>query len=130
MLRGNPLRSKWSIPFLSLIAGVGYLVAFSLGGHPGLGALGLAVMVLFGLGVLAAGASETVRGLRGDGRDERFALLDLRATACAGLVLILAVIVAFMIDTAHGGSGQPYSWLGAIAGLTYLAAVAYLRVRG
>ncbi len=30
--------------------------------------------------------SGTVRALRGDGRDERFALIDLRATAFAGLV--------------------------------------------
>ena len=129
-VRRNPMRSKWTIPGLSLVAGFAYLVAFSVGGQPASGAVGLGIMVLFGGGVLAAGRSETVRGLRGDGRDERLEMLDLRATALAGVALILAVIVAFMIEVARGHSGEPYSWLGAIAGLTYLAAVVYLRIRG
>lgn len=128
-VRRNPLRSKWSIPLLSMVAGIAYLVASSVGGQPTSGAVGLGIMVLFGAGVLAAGRSETVRGLRGDGRDERFEMLDLRATALAGVALILAIIVAFMVEVAHGRNGAPYSWLGAIAGLAYLAAVVYLRIR-
>jgi hypothetical protein len=35
-------------------------------------------MAGFGLFILVAGRSETIRGLRGDGRDERFAQIDLR----------------------------------------------------
>ena len=80
--------------------------------------------------MLLGGRSETVRGLRGDGRDERFAMLDLRATAIAGLALIIAVIVAFSSTVARGHSGEPYDWLGAIGGLAYIAAVIVLRVRG
>ena len=87
-------------------------------------------MVAFGAAVLLGGRSETVRGLRGDGRDERFAMLDLQATAMAGMALILAVIVAFIVEVARGRSGEPYDWLGAIAGLAYIAAVIVLRVRG
>ena len=78
---------------------------------------------------LAGGRSETVRGLRGDGRDERFAMIDLKATAAAGFALVLAVIVAFLVSVAQGHNGAPYSWLGAIAGLSYVIAVATLRLR-
>jgi hypothetical protein len=56
-------------------------------------------------------------------------MLDLQATAMAGLVLIVAVIVAFIVEVAQGHSGEPYDWLGAIGGLAYLAAVIVLRVR-
>ena len=71
--------------------------------------------------------SETVRGLRGDGRDERFALIDLRATAAAGLVLISVLIVSWLTEIARGGSGSPYDWLCAVGGVTYLLAVAVFR---
>ena len=45
-------------------------------------------------------------------------------------VLMIAVIVAFIVEVARGHSGEPYDWLGAIAGLAYIAAVIVLRVRG
>jgi hypothetical protein len=106
------------------------LLAAWLGGQLVSGLIGLGIMAAFGLFVAVAGRSETVRGLRGDGRDERFAQIDLRATAVTGLVLITAVIVAFLVEVARGHSGAPYTWLGALAGLTYIAAVACLRWRG
>jgi presenilin-like A22 family membrane protease len=54
----------------------------------------------------------------------------LRATAISGLAVITAIIVAFVIELARGHDGSPFTWLGAIAGLTYLAAVVVFRVRG
>jgi hypothetical protein len=61
-------------------------------------------MAGFGLFILLAGRSETIRGLRGDGRDERFAQIDLRATAVAGLVLIVTLIVAWLTEIAQGAT--------------------------
>jgi hypothetical protein len=90
----------------------------------------LGVMVVASMAVLLGGRSETVRGLRGDGRDERFEMLDLRATAWAGLAVIVAVIAGFLFEIAHGRSGAPYTWLGAVGGLAYLASVVYQRIRG
>ena len=78
----------------------------------------------------AHGRSETICGLRGDGRDERFAQIDLQATAVAGLALIVALIVAWLVATARGQSGSPYDWLLAIGGLAYAFAVAFFRWRG
>jgi hypothetical protein len=101
-----------------------------LGGQPGVGVVALVGLTAFGLIFLLAGRSETVRGLRGDGRDERFARIDLQATAVAGLVLLVALIVAWLLAIARGQSGNPYGWLLAVGGLAYLLAVAWFRWRG
>lgn len=123
------MHSKWTIPVFSLVLGLVLLGANIAGKQLALGLWSLGVMVVFGLVVLLGGRSETIRGLRGDGRDERFAMLDLQATAIAGLALIIAVIVAFIVEVARGNSGEPYDWLGAIAGLAYLGAIVFLRIR-
>jgi len=86
-------------------------------------------MAAFGALVLLGGRSETIRGLRGDGRDERFRQMDIVASALAGLVVITATIVAF-VEVAQGHDGRPYSWLGAMGGIAYLVAIAVLRMRG
>jgi cobalamin synthase len=122
--------SKWLLPTVSLGLGVVMLVACWLGGNPGAGAASFGFSALFALLVLLAGRSETVRGLRGDGRDERFAQIDLRATALTGVVLLVTLIVAWLVATARGQDGDPYGWLLAIGGLTYLLAVAWFRWRG
>ena len=100
-----------------------------IGGHPGRGLIALGIMTATGLVFLLGGRSETIRGLRGDGRDERFALIDLKATAASGFAIIVAVIVAFVVELARGLDGAPYTWLGAIGGVSYLLAIAWLRWR-
>ena len=123
-------RSKWFLPAFSLVLGLVMLAVSWLGGSPGQGVISLAVLAAFGLIILLAGRSETVRGLRGDGRDERFAQIDLQATALSGLAVIVALIVAWLVATARGQSGSPYDWLLAIGGLAYPLAVAWFRWRG
>jgi hypothetical protein len=132
MIRHSPAftRTKWFLPLFSVAMGGVLLAASWLGGHPVAGLASLALMTAFGLVVLLAGRSETVRGLRGDGRDERFAQMDMRATAASGLVLIHVLIVVWVIEIARGHSGNPYGWLLAIAGLSYLVAVIIQRWRG
>jgi hypothetical protein len=123
-------RTKWFLPLFALALGGVMLAVQWVGGHPGLGLVSLAIMALLALVFAAGGRSETIRGLRGDGRDERFAQLDLRASALAGGAAIVAIIVGFMVDVARGGNGAPYDWLGAIAGLAYVAGIVVQRVRG
>jgi hypothetical protein len=123
-------RSKWFLPIFSVALGFVMLAALWAGGSPGSGIASLAIMTAFGAVVLLGGRSETIRGLRGDGRDERFRQIDIHATAVAGLVLITTVIIAFIVEVARGHDGAPYSWLGAIAGIAYIAAVVAFRIRG
>ncbi|MBV8944610.1 MAG: hypothetical protein JOZ95_04265 [Solirubrobacterales bacterium] len=123
-------RSRWFVPLFAVAAGLILFGAQAVGGHPGSGAVSLGIMAAFGAVILLGGRSETIRGLRGDGRDERFHRIDVNATAFAGSVVILAIIVAFVIELARGRSGDPYGWLGAIAGLAYLAAIVVMRLRG
>ena len=123
-------RSRWFLPLFSAGMGIVTLAAAWVGGQFATGIIGLGVMTGFGLLILLTGRSETVRGLRGDGRDERFAQIDLRATAAAGLVLIVTLIVSWLAEIARGHSGSPYDWLCAIGGLAYLLAIALFRWRG
>jgi hypothetical protein len=124
------MRSRWFTPAFCLALGVVVLAAGWRGGQLGTGLLGLVVTAAFGLvSLLLTGRSETIRGLT-TGRDERFAQIDLKATAVAGLVLILTVIVAWLVEISRGHSGQPYDWLAAIGGLAYVAAIALFRWRG
>jgi hypothetical protein len=123
-------RTKWFVPAFCVVLGVVVFVAQWIGGDPRSGLVSFAILAGFGVLILLGGRSETVRGLRGDGRDERFRQIDIHATALAGLAVILAVIVAFVVELARGHDGNPYGWLGAIGGLTYIAAIIIFRIRG
>ena len=123
-------RSKWFLPLFAVTLGIVAFVAEWIGGDPTGGVASLGILTGFGALVLFGGRSETIRGLRGDGRDERFRQIDIHATALAGLAVILAVITACLIELAQGHSGAPYSWLGAIGGITYLIAVVVFKIRG
>ena len=123
-------RSKWFLPLFALALGGVVFGAQAIGGHPGSGLVSLGIMALFGAVFLFGGRSETIRGLRGDGRDERFRRIDVHATAFAGTVVITAVIVGFVVELAQGKSGGTYGWLAAIGGLSYVAAIVVMRLRG
>jgi hypothetical protein len=123
-------RSKWFLPVFAVALGIVIFAAQWAGGNPLSGLGSLAIMTAFGGLVLLGGRSETIRGLRGDGRDERFRQIDIHATAIAGLAVIVAIIVAFVVEMARGHNGSPYAWLGAIAGLAYLIAIIVFRLRG
>jgi hypothetical protein len=122
--------SKWFVPLFSVALGIVVFAAQGIGGDPASGLESLAIMTAFGALILFGGRSETIRGLRGDGRDERFRMIDIHATALAGLTVITAIIIAFIFEVAKGHSGSPYGWLGAIGGLAYLLAIIVFRIRG
>jgi hypothetical protein len=122
--------SRWWMPLFSLGLGAIMFAAFAIGGSAGDGVFAFGVMaVLAAVFAIGAPRSETLGGLGGPGRDERWAMIDLRASAAAGLVLILTVIGAWLYEVANGEDGSPYSQLGAIAGVAYVIAVAVLRRR-
>ena len=123
-------RSYWATVSLGVAIGIIYLIGFAAGGKPLLGVGALAIMVAFsGALVLAGRRSETVRGLL-DHRDERISAIDLRATAVTALAMIAVILIGFVVSIARGGSGWPYDMIGFVAGLAYVAAVAFFRARG
>ena len=122
--------SRWLLPLFSLGLGIVVFVVSWVGGQFGAGLGSLAILAAFGLLILLlTGRSETVRGLTVR-RDERFVQIDQRATALAGLVVLVTLIVAWLVATARGQNGHPYDWLLAISGLSYLLAIAFFRWRG
>ncbi|MBV9413534.1 MAG: hypothetical protein JO363_01010 [Solirubrobacterales bacterium] len=123
-------RSKWFVPLFALVLGGVVFGAQAIAGNPGSGLVSFGIMAFVGAVFLFGGRSETIRGLRGDGRDERFQQIDIHATAFAGSVVIVAIIVAFVVELAHGRDGNPYTWLGALGGIAYLVALVFMRLRG
>jgi multisubunit Na+/H+ antiporter MnhB subunit len=123
-------RTKWFLPLFAVALGLVTFIAQWIGGDPGGGLVSFAIVAGFGLLVLLGGRSETIRGLRGDGRDERFRTIDIHATAIAGLALISAIIIASLVELARGHDPGPYGWLAAVGGIAYLAAIIVLRIRG
>lgn len=124
-------RSRWWAPVYSLALGALVFAAFAIGGNAGDGAkaFGLFVLVaaLFHFG---SSRFETLGGLGGTGRDERWAAIDLRASAVGGFVVIVAAMGAWLYELSDGRDGSPYGQLLAVGGIGYIAAVAFLRWRG
>ena len=130
-MRDKPFwRSRWWMPLFSLALGGAMFAAYAIGGDPGEGVFSLrrdgalAALFLFG------GRSETLRGLGGPGRDERWAAIDLRATRVRRHRRDQRDhrrVPLARSPTARTAS--PYAQLGAIGGVAYIAAVAFLRWR-
>ena len=117
------------MPAFSLFLGGAVFVAMSLGSDMREGVMALGVMAAVGALFLFGSRSETLRGLGGPGRDERWAMIDTRATAFAGTVLLTVIICVWLYELARGQDGSPYGRLLAISGAAYIAAIAWLRWR-
>jgi hypothetical protein len=70
-------RSRWWMPGFCLCLGLVMPAAVWIGGNPAEGAISLGVMATVGALFLFGGRSETLRGLGGPGRDERWASIDV-----------------------------------------------------
>jgi hypothetical protein len=117
------------MPLFSLALGGAMFAAFAIGGNAGQGTFSFGVMAAVAALFYLGNRSETLRGLGGPGRDERWAAIDLRASAFAGMIAITAILGAWLWEIANGDDGSPYGQLGAIAGIAYIVAVAFLRWR-
>jgi hypothetical protein len=113
-------RSRWFISTFALAIGFVFLGVEWSAGHLTRGHGELAIMAFVAAVFAFGGRSETIRGLRGDGSDERFRMIDRNATLLAGFVLIVWVCVASFVEIAHNRSGSPYALMAAVAGLVYL----------
>ena len=123
-------RTPWFMPVFCLVLGALTAGALELGGQRSSAVFSLILFAVIAAVLVFGGRSETVRQFRGDGRDERWARIDLAATALSGLVLIVVIIAACFYEWANGRDGSPYTQLGAVGGVAYIAAVGILRWRG
>jgi hypothetical protein len=123
-------RSRWWMPGFSLFLGVLVAGAMWIGGNEGDAVFSFLLFVALAALFAFGGRSDTISGLGGPGRDERWAMIDLRATAFAGLVVIFVLIGAWLWELAHGRDGSPYTQVCALGGIAYVLAIAVLRVRG
>ena len=120
-------RSRWTTPGAALLVGLVLLAAAWIGGDPRGGALAFAVMAAVAAVFAFGGRSDTIALMRRP--DERWSLIDTRATAIAGLATVAVVLGAVVVRLARGEGTSPYSELAAVAGVAYLAALAWLRWR-
>ena len=123
-------KTKWFLPAFCVGLGAAVFAAQWIGGDARSGLISFAALAVVGLLILLGGRSETVRGLRGDARDERFRTMDIHAMAIAGVALVVTLIVVWLVELARGHDGSPYGQLLAVGGLAYLAAIAFIRWRG
>jgi hypothetical protein len=121
--------TRWFLPAFTVVLGLGLGGAQWIGGDRQTGLTSIAFFIVIAALLFFGGRSETIRMIRGDGRDERWARIDLAATALSGLVVITVIIGACGWEWAHGRDGTPFVQLGAIAGLAYIVALLVLRAR-
>jgi hypothetical protein len=119
----------WAVPLVCVLLGLAFLTVFWISGNPGAGLGSLAVMVAYGLLLLLGGRSEIVRTLRGQAPDERYGMFDLRATAITGTVTLSVLAGGALYELARGQDPGPYVLIIAIAAVTYLASLLWLRWR-
>jgi drug/metabolite transporter (DMT)-like permease len=117
------------MPLFCLFLGAVMLVAFAIGGDAIQGVVSFGIMAALAAVFAFARRSETVQGIGGPGRDERWDMIDLRAVAYTGLVLITFITGGFLYEVARGEDGSPYTLMGAVGGLAYVLFVALLRRR-
>ena len=120
--------TRWFLPAFTVVLGLGLGGAQWIGGDRQTGLTSIAFFVVIAALLFFGGRSETIRMIRGDGRDERWARIDLAATALSGLVVITAIIAACAWEWAHGRDGTPFVQLAAIAGGVIVAPLVCARV--
>jgi len=62
-------------------------------------------------------------------QDEREQSIGNEAAIISYVVVIAAILGAWLIELARGGDGMPYTWLGAVGGVSFVAALGYLNWR-
>jgi hypothetical protein len=125
------MRTRWVVPATGLLLGALLFAASAVGGQPAIGLGVFAIMAIYSAVLLAfGGRSETIGVLGGRPADERLASFDILATAAAGIVAVLVAIVGFLWQIAHGQSGSDFALVAATAGIAYVLALLWFRLRG
>ena len=123
-------RGPWLVTW-TLLLGVLFFTANAIGGNlvNGFVSLGLslafAALLYFGTGA----GNETIGGLADPGRDERWMMINQRALAFAGTVLVFILIGGALVELANGHDGSPYTEVFGGGVIAYFVAALWLRFR-
>jgi hypothetical protein len=130
-LVGRLQRSRWTTPALGLLIGLVALAVQAARGDLGGGVGSLVIMAIYAVVLLAfGGRSEVVSLMRGHAGDERAGQIQQRALAMTAQVLVPVLVGGFLVELARGADDLPvWTWLCALAGVTYLIALALLSRR-
>jgi hypothetical protein len=121
-------RTPW-LPIWSLVLGIVISTAVAIGGNLTIALINLGLFVAFSALFYFGARNETIGGLAEPRRDERWAMINQRAMAFAGTVVILILIVGWVVELANGNDGSPYSEIFAGGTIAYFAAALWLRFR-
>jgi hypothetical protein len=121
--------SPWLVPLVDLALGATILVARALEDDLTGGLIWFAVFAAVAAVYAAGERSEALREALGEVQDERDEMLNTRALAAAGLVLIVALTGCVLFQIARGHDISPYVQLLAGGGATYAVSLLILRRR-
>jgi drug/metabolite transporter (DMT)-like permease len=125
----RPNKSAWLAAAVPAVIGAAILAAEAANGDLSEGLVWFAVLAAAGALLAFGGRFESVRLARGDGEDEREAMINERAMAATGLLLMVALTAVIVYQLARGDDTRPYIYLTAIGGATYVAALLLLHRR-
>lgn len=122
---------RWVVPAVCVLAAGGYLAVFLATGRVATAISTAAIMLVYGAAlVVFSRRSEIAAILRDDGRDERRAAINLRASALALQVLVVVALTMAFIGLARGGGLGDWGIVCLVGGGTYLAGVVIFARRG
>ncbi|HUF33745.1 MAG TPA: hypothetical protein VMN58_11125 [Acidimicrobiales bacterium] len=113
--------------FVAYSLGLGALVAGAAlaGGNAQLAVISLPLCAAFGIAM----ALTPWGTLRSRSQDEREHAIGKEAALVSYYAVVLTVILGFLIEIARGGDGQPWSLIGFVGGLSFVAALAVISRR-
>jgi drug/metabolite transporter superfamily protein YnfA len=122
---------RWLVPAVCLLAACGYLAVFLAAGKVGLAIACAAIMLAYGgILVVFSRRSEVAAILRDDGRDERRAAINLRASALALQVLVVVALTMLFVELAQGHNPGAWGTICAVGGGAYIAGIIFFSRRG
>ena len=130
-VRNRRTVERFVTPVLSLVFGVLFLAIFAIHGDWTSAITSFVIMAVYaGILLTLRRRSEAVRLLGGDVPDERGQANSMKALAFTGQVLILVIVAMFIWELANGRNGNPWTSLGAIAGVSFVGSTVWYTRHG
>jgi hypothetical protein len=127
-MRRQIFRAPW-LSIWSLALGLVIFAARTIGGDLTNGLITLGVFVAFAAFFYFGARNETVAGIGSPARDERWEMINQRALAFAGTIVMLIVIVGTVVEAVQGNDGSPYYEILGAGSIAYFGAALWLRSR-